>query len=111
MTGPIGTHPGFDNIFNIYKKYTKEIKMIYILIKIFLGSHYIINNSSWKLHAIYTVKLIPQKFFLSLTAKQFKNWEHSDVTIFRRDSDDSFTSSRINTRIFGICVKYIDYAI
>ena len=68
MTGPIGTHPRFDNIFNIYKKYTKEIKMIYILTKIFLGSHYIINNSSWKLHDIYS-KIKTTEIFLKLYCK------------------------------------------
>lgn len=46
---------------------------------------------------------------MACTAKQFKNRAFSDVSIFKRDSNDSFTSSRL--RIFGIFLKYNEYVI
>ena len=46
---------------------------------------------------------------MACTAKQFKNGAFSDVLIFKRDSNDSFTSSTL--RIFGMFLKYVEHVI
>ena len=85
--------------------------MIYILTKMIFGQKGLVYHKTVpESCTICIVKLMPYNF-LNLYCKQFKDWTLSEILIFRRDLDDSFTSSRINVRILGIYLKYIECAI